>query len=58
MYAMRKVFTEQQFKFVDGLSCCKCNGPVNHSFTKPDEELNNRRMKHKSGNGSIIIRLL
>lgn len=46
----REVFTEQQFKLVDGLSCCKCNGPVKHSFTKPNEELNNRRLKHRSGN--------
>lgn len=41
----REVFTERQFKFVDGYSCDVCNGPVMPTITKPGEKIKNRKTK-------------
>lgn len=39
----REVFTERQFKFVDGYSCYVCNGPVMPQMTRAGEGVINRK---------------
>ena len=44
----REVFTERQFKLVDGFQCDACDGPVLPAITKPGEEVRNRKTNNKS----------
>ncbi len=34
----RQTFTDEQFKFTDGLSCEKCGGPTTATITRPGEK--------------------
>lgn len=49
----REVFTENQFKFTDGLRCCQCEGMVIPSRTRTGEEINNRRIKKQDNSRTI-----
>lgn len=53
----REVFTEQQFKFTDGLRCCICNGPVNPTLTRPGEKIRNRRMKKQKDTVNMSVKI-
>jgi NAD-dependent SIR2 family protein deacetylase len=44
----REVFTERQFEFTDGFSCCVCKGPVQRTITRPGDKIRNRKMEPRN----------
>ena len=50
----RETFTDRQFRFIDGLSCVQCSGPVSAMATMPGEKVNSRRGIGKSMDDSKI----
>ncbi|RDW17623.1 hypothetical protein CWR48_13995 [Oceanobacillus arenosus] len=53
----REVFTEQQFRFTDGLSCDVCNGPTQPALTRPEDKIRNRRMKSQSTKTNLSMNM-
>lgn len=53
----KEVFTERQFRNVDGLSCLVCNGPVMPVVTKSGEAIINRKTLSKKGKSNLTMRM-
>jgi len=51
----REVFTERQFKFVDGYSCFVCDGPVMPMVTKSGEGVINRKTISQNNKNKLDI---